>query len=73
MRDLPNLLYFSPSGLGESGTIAAGEFLTDAKEMEEAVKHAPKNWRKGNGEIIIATQVISGKSGPPRVIAMHYW
>jgi hypothetical protein len=51
MRDLPNLLYFSPSGLRESGTIAAGEFLTDAKEMEEAVKHTPKNWRKENEEI----------------------
>jgi hypothetical protein len=61
------------AGLGENGTIAAGEFLTDSKDMEESLKHAPKNWRKENVEIVIATQVISGRSGPPRVIATHYW
>jgi hypothetical protein len=61
------------AGLGENGTIAAGEFLTNTTEMEEAMKHAPKNWRKENIEIVIATQVINGKSGPPRVIATHYW
>lgn len=61
------------AGLGENGTIAAGEFLTDAKAMEQALKHAPKNWRKENVEIVLATQVINGKSGPPRVVATHYW
>lgn len=61
------------AGLGENGTIAAGELLTDSKEMEEALKHAPKNWRKENVEIVIATQVINEKSGPPRVIATYYW
>jgi len=61
------------AGLGENGTIAAGEFLTDAKKMEQAVKDAPKNWRNENVEIVIATQVINGKSGPPRVIATQYW
>ena len=61
------------AGLGENGTIAAGEFLTDAGEMEDATRHAPRNWRSENVEVVLATQVIGEKSGPPRVIAAYFW
>ncbi|MGA9883289.1 MAG: hypothetical protein WBQ34_06200 [Candidatus Acidiferrales bacterium] len=61
------------AGLGENGTTAAGEFLTDESEMESATKHAPRNWRNKNIEVVIATQVIGGSSGPPSVIATYYW
>ncbi|MGC2330075.1 MAG: hypothetical protein WA581_01360 [Candidatus Acidiferrales bacterium] len=61
------------AGLGENGTISAGEFLTDASEMQDATKNAPKNWRSKNAEVVIATQVIDGKSGPPRVVATYFW
>lgn len=61
------------AGLGENGTISAGEFLTDATEMENATKNAPKNWRTKDAEVVIATQVIDGKSGPPRVLATYFW
>ena len=61
------------AGIGENGTIAAGEFLTDAHEMEEATRHAPKNWQTENMEFVIATQVISEKSARPRVVATYYW
>jgi hypothetical protein len=29
------------AGIGENGTIAAGEFLTDSREMENATRQAP--------------------------------
>lgn len=61
------------AGLGENGTIAAGEFLTDADEMLGATKSAPRDWRRGNIEVVLATQVIDGKSGPPRVLATYFW
>lgn len=61
------------AGLGENGTIAAGEFLTDPRQMEAATKHAPSDWRRKNIEVVIATQVIDGKSGPPRVLAAYFW
>jgi len=61
------------AGLGENGTIAAGEFLTDATEMENATRHAPRDWRNENVEVVLATQVIGEKSGPPRVIATYFW
>ena len=61
------------AGLGENGTISAGEFLTDPTEMERATRNAPKNWRTKNIEIVLATQVIGEKSGPPRVVAAYFW
>ena len=61
------------AGLGENGTIAAGEFLTSERDMEDAARLAPGDWRHKNAEIVLATQVIDGKSGPPRVLAAHFW
>ncbi|HEX4002968.1 MAG TPA: hypothetical protein VHX36_09985 [Candidatus Acidoferrales bacterium] len=61
------------AGLGENGTVAAGEFLTSERDMEDAAKQAPGDWRHKNAEIVIATQVIDGKSGPPRVLATYFW
>jgi hypothetical protein len=61
------------AGLGENGTIAAGEFLTDPRQMDAAIKRAPSDWRHKNAEVVIATQVIDGKSGPPRVMATYFW
>jgi hypothetical protein len=61
------------AGIGENGTIAAGEFLTDAREMEDATRHAPKNWQTQNVEFVIASQVINEKSARPRVLATYYW
>ena len=61
------------AGLGENGTIAAGEFLTNERDMESAAKQAPSDWRHRNAEVVIATQVIDGRSGPPRVLATYFW
>jgi hypothetical protein len=41
--------------------------------MEEAAKRAPSDWRHKNAEVVLATQVIDGKSGPPRVLATYFW
>lgn len=61
------------AGLGENGTIAAGEFLTDARELADATRQAPRNWQSQNVEFVIATQVIEGKSACPRLVAAYYW
>jgi hypothetical protein len=61
------------AGIGENGTIAAGEFLTDSHEMENATRQAPRDWRSQNVEFVLATQVIEGKSACPRVLASYYW
>ena len=61
------------AGLGENGRIVVGEFLTDPRDIEDATKDAPKDWRTQNVEFVIATQVINETSGRPRVLTTTYW
>jgi hypothetical protein len=61
------------AGMGKYGTIAAGEFLTDQGYMDAFVKAAPPAWEDRNIQIVLATSVIKGNSGPPRVVATHFW
>jgi hypothetical protein len=53
--------------------LAAGEFLSNPSYMEAAIRQAPRNWRRKNIQFLIATKVINGGSGPPRVIDQHFW
>lgn len=61
------------AGIGRGGTVAAGEFLVDEHRMQEILANAPKDWQTKNMEIVLETQVIQGRSGPPRVRAIHIW
>ena len=61
------------AGIGRGGTVAAGEFLVNENRMEEILKQLPVDWRKKNVEVVLETQVIQGRSGPPRVKAVHVW
>ena len=61
------------AGIGRGGTVAAGEFLVNENRMEEIVKQLPIDWQKKNIEVVLETQVIQGRSGPPRVKAVHVW
>jgi hypothetical protein len=61
------------AGIGRGGTVAAGEFLVDEHRMQEILAHAPQDWPTKNIEIVLETQVIQGRSGPPRVRAIHIW
>jgi len=61
------------AGIARGGTIASGEFLVDPAHMEELVKVAPKDWVHKNLEIVIETQMIDGRSGPPRMAAVYVW
>jgi len=61
------------AGIARGGTIASGEFLVDPAHMDELIRVAPKDWELKNMEIVIETQVIEGRSGPPRIAAVHVW
>jgi hypothetical protein len=61
------------AGIGRGGTVAAGEFLVDARHIEDMVSHAPSDWKRRNVELVLETQVIDGRSGPPRISAVHVW
>src|SRR5579884_1280712 len=61
------------AGVEKDGTVAAGEFLTNPVFMEQMARLAPAGWESKNIEIVIATKVINGNSGPPRVLAVNVW
>jgi len=61
------------AGIARGGTIASGEFLVDPRHMDELVRVAPKDWESKNMEIVLETQVIDGRSGPPRINAVYTW
>jgi hypothetical protein len=61
------------AGIGRGGTVAAGEFLVDANRMEDLLRQVTQNWKQKNMEIVLETQVIQGRSGPPRITAVHVW
>jgi hypothetical protein len=61
------------SGLCRWGTIAAGEFLTNPVYLEELARRAPANWGRKNLQAVIATKVINGQPGPPRILATEFW
>lgn len=61
------------AGMGKDGTAAGGEFVTESKYLETLASAAPPNWDHKNLQVVIATKVINGNSGPPRVLATWFW
>ena len=61
------------AGIARGGTVAAGEFLVDAKYLNEMTSRLPANWSRKNIEIVLETQVIDSHSGPPRIDAVYVW
>jgi hypothetical protein len=61
------------AGIGETGTVSASEFVTSEKLIEDMDKLAPKGWKHGNVEVVLATPVIDGHPGPPHIVASQFW
>lgn len=61
------------AGLWGTGTIAGGEFLTDAGYLREAAKKLPAGWQKRNLQFVLGTEVIEGNPGPPQVLYSAVW
>jgi len=61
------------AGLARGGTVAAGEFLVDPQYIRDLAQQAPKGWQRKNIEVVLETQIIDGRSGPPRIAAVHVW
>jgi hypothetical protein len=61
------------AGLGPSGTLAAGEFVTNETYMKKLAALAPYGWEHKNLQVVISTEVVKGSSGPPRIDAVYFW
>jgi hypothetical protein len=61
------------AGITVFGTIAGGNLLTSPREMKKLTAIAPPGWEKKNMEIVLATDVIRGRSGPATIVAAQFW
>jgi len=61
------------AGMTVFGTFAAGDFLTNKNEMKKLAAIAPPGWETKNMEIVLATDVIRGRSGPATIVAAQFW
>jgi hypothetical protein len=61
------------AGIARGGTVAAGEFLTVPGNMELIKARAPKNWDGQNMEFVLSTEIIDGRSAPPKIEAAYFW
>ena len=61
------------AGCGRDGTTAAGEFVSEPRYLDALAARAPRDWSRRNLQVVIATDLIDGHSGPPRVVATHFW
>ncbi len=60
-------------GMGRDGTIAAGEFVTEPRYLEKLAARAPRHWDRMNLQVVLATDIVKGNTGPPRIVATHFW
>lgn len=61
------------AGIGENGTIAASQMLTDDKYLAELKQEHLFPRADQNFEAVVETQIIDGKPGPPRIVASYIW
>jgi len=61
------------AGIARGGTVAAGEFLTLDPNMEALKAQAPKGWDGKNMEFVLSTEIIDGRSSPPKIEATFFW
>jgi hypothetical protein len=61
------------AGIGRGGTIAAGEFLTDADEIAQLQRAAQAAGNKRNIEVVLSTQIIDGEPGTPKMEGAYFW
>jgi hypothetical protein len=66
-------IIITAAGIAHIGTQMAGEILTSADYMQQAVRGAPPDWYRKNVQLVLAGEVIGSTVGPPKVVASWYW
>ncbi len=61
------------AGLSHFGTLAAGEFLTNPELMKKLDAFGGSGWEHKNVAVVLATEVIKGSPGLPKIVAADFW
>jgi hypothetical protein len=63
----------SLAGLGSYGNSSATEFVVTPSYFSQFAASAPKGWERRNIQIVLETEVVDGRSSPPKVIASELY
>jgi hypothetical protein len=61
------------AGMGENGTKAASEFITDETLLNNALGESLRKSGGSNFEVVLSTEVINGSTGAPVVLVKEVW
>jgi hypothetical protein len=61
------------AGIGPYGTEAASAFAVTPQYLEQIAKQLPAGWENRNLEMVLKTEVIDGKAGPPLLVSSAVW
>jgi hypothetical protein len=61
------------AGIGPYGTEAASAFAVTPQYLEQIAKQLPAGWENRNIELVLKTEVIDGKAGPPLLVSSAVW
>lgn len=60
-------------GIGDGGTEAGSEVISDPENLRSVLQSMPKNWEKKNIQLVVSTDITEGKPGPPKLVAFYIW
>ena len=61
------------AGVGPYGTEAASEFIASPEYRGELEKQLQPGWENKDFEVVLKTEVIDSKAGPPKMVAQTTW
>jgi len=61
------------AGMGENGTKAASEFITDDTQLNNALGESLRKPGGSNFEVVLSTEVVNGSTGAPMVLVKEVW
>ena len=61
------------AGLGERGSGAAMEFVTNPKYLASVDRTLPGGWDRRNIELVIQTKLVNEDWGEPQLVTCHVW
>jgi hypothetical protein len=66
-------ILLTAAGIGQYGTQAASEFLSNPQRIAEFVAKAPRDWNKKNIQIVLHVKVEDETPAAVEIVAVHYW
>lgn len=61
------------SGIGQRGTEAAADFITNRDKLNKITSRLPRGWNRKNMQIVLHVKVVDGVSGPVDVVDAYCW